>query len=136
MSEVHFWQVALIEWHQRGPIRSLTCAESGGAGAHESALFTQTPCLEILAINAWISSARQTVMRGPNLIGCGNRPDRTPDHHVVLPTGIGPGANIWCKRTNPKAGSMVLFNRYYSVQLRTEKSYRETLSLPGKRERS
>jgi hypothetical protein len=37
-----------------------------------------------------MSSARQTVMRGPNLIGLGNLPSRTPAHQVDFPTGMGP----------------------------------------------
>ena len=37
-----------------------------------------------------MSSARQAVILGPNLTGCGNRFDLTPAHQVLLDTGIGP----------------------------------------------
>jgi hypothetical protein len=43
------------------------------------------------AINAWVSSARQTVMPGPSLRGFGALPALTHAHHVVVPTGMGPG---------------------------------------------
>ena len=54
-----------------------------------------------------MSSTRQHVMRGPSLIGFGNRPDLTPAHQVALLTGIGPfGASIDPSRTNPEAGKL------------------------------
>jgi hypothetical protein len=39
-------------------------------------------------IKARISSTRHTVVRGPILIGLGNRPVLTPSHHDDLPMGI------------------------------------------------
>jgi hypothetical protein len=52
-----------------------------------------------------MSSTRQAVIFGPNLIGCGNRLDLTPAHQVLLLTGIGPqGAMIFFSRTNPASG--------------------------------
>lgn len=55
-----------------------------------------------------MSSARQTVMRGPSLIGRGYRPSRTPAHQVDLLTGIGPaGARIDCSRSSPVARGSV-----------------------------
>jgi hypothetical protein len=58
-----------------------------------------------LSIKARMSSTRQAVIFGPNLIGCGNRFDLTPAHQVLLPTGIGPqGAMIFLSRTNPVSG--------------------------------
>src|SRR5690606_5948075 len=59
------------------------------------------------SIRARMSSTRQTVMRGPSLIGFGNRPDATPAHHVDRLTGIGPrGARIDDRRTKPIAGNV------------------------------
>ncbi len=56
-------------------------------------------------MNARISSARQTVVRGPSLMGCGNRPSATPCHQLLLLIGIGPlGASIWLNRTKPYLG--------------------------------
>jgi hypothetical protein len=58
-----------------------------------------------LSIKARMSSTRQAVIFGPNLIGCGNRFDLTPAHHVLLDTGIGPlGAMIFLSRMNPVSG--------------------------------
>lgn len=52
-----------------------------------------------------MSSTRQTVVRGPSFVGCGNRPDLTPAHQVDLLTGIGPrGARMPESRTNPVWG--------------------------------
>lgn len=57
-------------------------------------------------MNARISSARQTVVRGPSLIGCGNRLSATPCHQLLLLIGIGPfGAKIWGSRTKPYSGN-------------------------------
>lgn len=59
-------------------------------------------------MNARISSARQTVMRGPSLIGCGNRPSATPFHQALLLIGIGPfGVSIWLNRTKPYRGQLL-----------------------------
>jgi len=53
-----------------------------------------------------ISSTRHAVVRGPSLTGFGNRPVRTPSHHVERLTGIGPsGARIDASRTNPVGGN-------------------------------
>jgi hypothetical protein len=61
-----------------------------------------------LSISARISSTRQAVIFGPNLIGCGNRFDLTPAHQVLLPTGIGPwGAMIFLSRMNPVSGRQI-----------------------------
>jgi hypothetical protein len=50
-----------------------------------------------------MSSTRQAVILGPNLIGCGNRFDLTPAHQVLFDTGIGPhGAMIFLSRMNPQ----------------------------------
>ena len=58
------------------------------------------------SISARMSSTRQTVMRRLSLTGLGKRPDRTPAHHVLLETGIGPvGPRIDDRRTKPVAGS-------------------------------
>ena len=52
-----------------------------------------------------MSSTRQAVIFGPNLIGCGNRFDLTPAHQVLFDTGIGPyGAMIFLSRMNPVSG--------------------------------
>ena len=52
-----------------------------------------------------MSSTRQAVILGPNLIGCGNRFDLTPAHQVLFDTGIGPyGAMIFLSRMNPVSG--------------------------------
>ena len=52
-----------------------------------------------------MSSTRQAVIFGPNLIGCGKRFDFTPAHHVLFDTGIGPsGAMIFLSRMNPVSG--------------------------------
>jgi hypothetical protein len=59
-----------------------------------------------LAISWRISSARQTVILGPNLRGFGKRPDFTPAHQVDLLTGIGPlGARMHASLTKPLAGN-------------------------------
>lgn len=64
-------------------------------------------------MNAWISSARQTVVPGPSLKGCGALPALTQAHHVVALTGIGPGiprrgspSSCACL-TNPVSGSVL-----------------------------
>lgn len=55
-----------------------------------------------------MSSARQTVVLGPSLRGCGNRPSFTPCHQVDLETGIGPrGARMWDSLTRPVSGKSV-----------------------------
>jgi predicted nucleic acid-binding protein len=65
------------------------------------------------AMNAWISSARQTVVPGPSLKGCGALPALTQAHHVVAPTGMGPGIprrgspNICACLTKPVSGSVL-----------------------------
>ena len=52
-----------------------------------------------------MSSARQAVVRGPNFMGFGKRPDLTPAHQVDFPTGIGPcGARMDDRRIRPVAG--------------------------------
>jgi hypothetical protein len=52
-----------------------------------------------------MSSTRQTVILLPSLMGLGNRPERTPAHHVLLETGIGPwGARMDDSRTKPVIG--------------------------------
>jgi hypothetical protein len=64
------------------------------------------------SINSRISSARHTVVRGPSLIGLGNRPSLTPAHHVLLLTGIIAGIGgsdlglpmIWGSLTKPDSG--------------------------------
>lgn len=61
-----------------------------------------------VSISRRISSTRQAVVRGPSLIGLGNRPSLTPAHHVDLLTGIGPaGARIFLSRTQPVSGRVV-----------------------------
>jgi hypothetical protein len=55
-----------------------------------------------------MSSTRQAVILGPNLIGCGNRLDLTPAHQVLFDTGIGPlGAMIFLSRMNPVSGRQI-----------------------------
>jgi hypothetical protein len=55
-----------------------------------------------------MSSAFQTVVRGPSFCGFGKRPSRTPCHHVDLETGIGPtGAKMDDNRTKPVRGKMI-----------------------------
>ena len=45
-------------------------------------------CLsDMVLINSRMSSVRQAVHRADNFIGFGNRPDFTPSHQQVLPTG-------------------------------------------------
>ena len=52
-----------------------------------------------------MSSARQTVTRGPNFMGLGKRPSLIPAHQVDLLTGIGPrGDKICLSRTKPVEG--------------------------------
>jgi hypothetical protein len=54
-----------------------------------------------------MSSARQTVIRGPSFFaGFGNLPVFTPAHQVDFETGIGPsGARIDDNRTKPASGN-------------------------------
>jgi hypothetical protein len=49
-----------------------------------------------------MSSAFHAVHRSDNLIGFGNRPDFTPAHQHVLPSGI--TVKIWANRKNPVSG--------------------------------
>jgi hypothetical protein len=52
------------------------------AGAADQALW-----LFRLSIKARMSSALQTVVRGPSLMGLGKRPSLHPSHHVLLLMG-------------------------------------------------
>ena len=60
-----------------------------------------------------MSSTRHTVIRGPSLVGLGNRPVLTPFHHVDLLTGMTAGIGgsafgfpiIWGSRRYPASGS-------------------------------
>ena len=53
-------------------------------------------------IKSQISSARHTVIRGPNFMGFGKRPFLTPSHHVDFP--IGKISRICLRRKNPVLG--------------------------------
>jgi hypothetical protein len=46
--------------------------------------------MSLTAFRSFGCSARQTVILGPSLSGLGKRPDLTPAHKVVRPTGMGP----------------------------------------------
>lgn len=60
-----------------------------------------------------MSSTRQTVVRGPNFIGFGNRPVLTPVHQVDFETGMTGGIGgsalgspmICLRRTKPNWGN-------------------------------
>jgi hypothetical protein len=55
-----------------------------------------------------MSSTRQAVILGPNLIGCGKRFDLTPAHQVLFDTGIGPyGAMTFLSLMNPVSGRQI-----------------------------
>ena len=56
------------------------------------------------SINALISSTRQAVVRGPNLMGFGYFPDLTPSHQELLLTGI--SCKIKQRRTKPIIGKV------------------------------
>jgi hypothetical protein len=53
-------------------------------------------------IKARMSSARQAVHRAESLIGFGKRPDFTPSHQHVFPTGM--TLSTWGRRKNPVSG--------------------------------
>ena len=60
-----------------------------------------------LLMSFQMSSARQTVVLGPSLLGLGKRPSFTPCHQVDLDTGIGPcGYKMLDKRTKPVLGKL------------------------------
>ncbi len=58
---------------------------------------------DMVLITCRISSARQAVHRPDSLIGLGKRPDRTPSHQLVLPSGM--KCNTRGSRKNPVSGS-------------------------------
>ncbi len=64
----------------------------------------------VASMSANTSDARQTVVRGPSLMGNGNLPSRTPCHHVDLLIGMSGGMprflspRIWESRKNPSLG--------------------------------
>ena len=59
-----------------------------------------------------MSDARQHVVRGPNLTGCGNRPSRTPCHHVERQIGI---SSRNCGKRIRAAEATSLVVRYWTL---------------------
>src|ERR1700722_6374683 len=55
-----------------------------------------------------MSSARQAVHRGDSFTGLGNRPDFTPCHQLVFPSGI--TLSTCGKRKNPVSGILCILN--------------------------
>lgn len=53
-------------------------------------------------IKSRMSSARQAVQRADNFTGFGNRPDFTPSHQHVLPSGM--TLSTWGNRKKPVSG--------------------------------
>jgi hypothetical protein len=59
-----------------------------------------------------MSDARQHVVRGPNLTGCGNRPSRTPCHHVERQIGI---SSRTCGKRSRATESKCLVIRWWTL---------------------
>lgn len=65
-----------------------------------------------------MSSTRHAVIRGPSLVGFGNRPVLTPFHHVDLLTGMTAGIGgsvfgfpmIWGSRRYPVSGNCLVID--------------------------
>src|SRR5579872_1448346 len=64
--------------------------------------YTVGRCSESDFISSRMSSTRQAVHRGVSLIGLGKRPDLTPSHQLVLPTGM--TLSTCVSRKNPVSG--------------------------------
>ena len=77
-------------------------------------------------INSRMSSARQAVHRADNLTGFGKRPDLTPSHQLVLPSGI--TLNTCGNRKNPVCGISCI-----STSFSVPASQIRTLSIIGSR---
>lgn len=63
-------------------------------------------CAPIRSINSTISSARQTVVRGPSFTGLGKRPVLQPSHQALLLMGT--SCRTWGSRRKPTLGMLVM----------------------------
>lgn len=63
-------------------------------------------CAPTRSINSTMSSARQTVVRGPSFTGLGKRPVLQPSHQALLLMGT--SCRTWGSRRKPTLGMVVM----------------------------